>query len=473
MVLPSLLFVFIAFVLGISSATDTIPDYQRESMLNAANYPSVVTIGFVLPSENLTDSKTRESLREYLAVKAIGGNATTNMPGLPYRLRVNPIYATHASIGNLVKALFCSRAAEGTNALFVLVDKAVQGDAGTRMANFITTIANKAGIPTFTWSSQSNELEEFNYSDDENHAIMLASPTKNQAKAIFAFLKTYQWRRFSIVVSTQTPGYRQFLDQLGRSANFDEPSYSRFSFDSHQSHMSGRIIRTVKLSNHSKESIQNELMTLRDSTDTRIIVLFADQTNADNIFIQARMLGMTSGEYLWICGKPVLGDHGENRRPSMNIVPGTIVVTYSSSIEIQHEALKTATQIWSDAMEKFSRIPKLGIDYLVPPSNCDGSRMKTWDRGKELFNILRSQPIKFFDQPEVKFDEDGLADIGSIRVLNLDQQREWRKIGEWTSNNGLLMDDITWPAGPGKPPSGRTDSAIVRIATLEEPPVRL
>ena len=67
----------------------------------------------------------------------------------------------------------------------------------------------------------------------------------------------------------------------------------------------------------------------------------------------------------------------------------------------------------------------------------------------------------------------GLADIGEISLLLLENDRTWKRIGEWSYQNGLQMFDNS--RNILQPNSGQisVESTIVRIVTLEEPPVRI
>ena len=44
------------------------------------------------------------------------------------------------------------------------------------------------------------------------------------------------------------------------------------------------------------------------------------------------------------------------------------------------------------------------------------------------------------------------------------------QIGSWSENEGLRMDDITWPGMEPSPPKGHPAKYHVRVVTLQEKP---
>ena len=343
----------------------------------ASLFSTIATIGFLLPSENLTDINTRVNLGKLLQ--------ENSFPTTPIRLRVNPVYTNNTSLVSVIKNVFCSKPAQGTNALFILVDKAVQGPDGARVAYFVSAIASKAGIPTMIWNNQANELEDVAFENQKYH-VSLAPPTRNQAKAIFSFFKASNLRKFSIVTSTMTPGHHHFIEALSDAANDEDSEYFRFSYDSHEEHRSSYIEKIVKITTDDKLMIRKELMEVRDNSENKIIVLFTSEEMANVILDVARMLGMTSGEYLWVCGKPVIGNSDGSRPTPANLVPGTIAVTYNSSVDTQREVMKTAIQLWTQAIKRYSStLSSLTNNTLFPAMDCDAISMKTWKFGDNFF----------------------------------------------------------------------------------------
>ena len=332
-----------------------------------------VSMAFVLPSRNLTTASVRDSLKPYF-------KAMEDQESPIYRFYINPVYSTNLSVHETIQQVFCSRAAMGTNAAFVLIDKSIQHESGTQLANFIAMIANNAGMPIFLWSTHAFELESDVLADIQTMPRFLLAPSvRTQARALYAFLQTHTWQKFSLIESLQTPGHQIFSDELHHLAEREHrESASTSGTDKtaivHEMHYSGsRLMRVVKLSADWKDSLRAKLMAIRDQAKTRFIFLYVNKEEAEFIFSEARILGMTSSEYTWVAAKSMLGDV-ESDEQQLNLVPGTVVSTYDTSEKAQLKALEAAVSIWSQAVKKLVRT---GVSSASPSDICSNSNSQS------------------------------------------------------------------------------------------------
>ena len=412
-----------------------------------------------------------------------------------YKLQIQPVYTVNTGLNRILKNIFCMRSSKGMNALFVLVDKNFDPNA-PHLTNILSQMTNLIGLPMMTWSTSTSEvsgqvltqsslkMSEQNYHLIHGNAfletVLLAPTIASQARAIYAFLKqVHSERKAAIIVSTKTPGYEIFLNEIREISNREDKRYSLFDFDSHQFHMTSRVIETVLVESFTVSKLRQELGAIRDHTEVRAFILYAHQEDSNNILKEAHHLGMTSAEYLWICGKPSFGEDGD--LIPFNYVPGIIAVTYNTSLTVQLTALKTAIEIWGDSFTTFLNRAKLKYyentgqsmpvkvqkELLAPHIKCDQSRQKKWQFAHLMHSTLRERLDNLIEN---KADE-GLLGLSDIIFMELQFSRAWKRIGSWTalsSSGSIKIDDPKWLLEADK--NHVSEVNFVRIATLEEPP---
>ena len=460
-----LIFLVVVFVFLVGTTKELIVDNDSRELIGTM--PSV-TIGFVLPHGNLTTSATRQRL-----IKIIRAYHMKRKLKNPF-YQINPIYAKGNSIRDIVEQTFCSPAAQGLNSILLMLDENLQTKSEYNSASLITGLANKFGVATMLWSSHDIQATQ----DFEEMLPIHLSPTlSDQARAMVDILKTQHIIYYCLVVVMSTPGSDEIIRQLSRMAQSDWRGTAEK--EDHEDHFKAHLVYTAKILPKTEEwmgDLRQELIHIRDSTHVKGIIVWSNVETANDIFSEARVLGMTTKQYLWVAGKP-MDDTSEVKRANLHVPPGSVLVTYDVSERAQIEVLTAAARIWIQTVRRFLSTNVIrthmanknnqNYSFLTPQNVCNGNKQMPWRFYKLFYRILR-----YASRMSLSL-QSKIPKVGRLVVYHyMDNALRWKRLGYWSpelgsviGNNQTLTD---WKTIRGwkvveKP-------VYLRIVTLEEPP---
>ncbi|ELU11683.1 hypothetical protein CAPTEDRAFT_179505 [Capitella teleta] len=320
----------------------------------------------------------------------------------------------------------------------------------TASAQYLIKMANFLGIPVISWIGDNSGIVQ---PSSENTILQLTPSISHQCRAILDLLQRYNWHAFSIVTGTLA-GQDHFINVLRDLAD----QSSVYNYD---------ILSVIKISTPTHSVIKRELERLK-SSDTRVILFYASKEEAEVIFPHADSVGLTSKEYIWVACKAIIGDAGF---PAVNYPVGLLATDFETSFNSQLNAVNNAGKIWLQGMENLYRASKndsnlQNISLIPPMRNCSGDMGRRWDVGQRIMQFMKETVVS----DSLRFEADGTLTNTEVEIHNLKKDKKFKKIGTWNTEEGLEMNDITWPGESPTPPKGLPSKYHMRVVTLEEKP---
>ena len=431
--------------------------------------PSVLTltIGFLLPDENLTNPTVRNRLRHYLAdgltPKSVEKRDLYSPRNVRHRLLVNPIYTKGLGLANIANNVFCSPGTRGLNTIFILTDKDRQGNNGNKIAKFVDSIASSVGIPTLVWSTAAAELEP---GSGNTNRILLAPGAKEQAQTIFSFIKTQMWQKISIIGTSQTPGFDTFVSNIWELSDQEQRNLRKHSIH-FGSHTLNRLEYVAKLDTMSV--VREALLYIRDTVQTETIIVYSHEDEANDIFSEARTLGMTAEQYLWLCGNHIFDKNQVTVSPNSHFVPGIVAIAQDIDPATQIDVLTDAVHLWSAAVKNLlSELAHYDYDeeeleeMMAPAPFCNSNSTPTpWEFSEIFVDILKKTKSKMQQE-----DTGHYLPERKVNLMYLDSNRRWVRFGVWSQERGLVANETNFRDIK----QGTTQDTILRVVTLEEHP---
>lgn len=108
---------------------------------------------------------------------------------------------------------------------------------------------------------------------------------------------------------------------------------------------------------------------------------------------------------------------------------------------------------------------RISTGYL----NSNALKTTFWNYKVYIFfsYLLKSEVNSY--KGNMRFKQSGVLDSIELKIVNLNQQYEWKQIGQWI-NKRIEIEDIVWPGLQQKPPLGVPTKFHLKVATLEEHP---
>ncbi|KAG9509185.1 Glutamate receptor ionotropic, NMDA 2A, partial [Fragariocoptes setiger] len=220
---------------------------------------------------------------------------------------------------------------------------------------------------------------------------------------------------------------------------------------------------------HHRDSVELQLKPLQ-SSESRVLLLFASKDAAIEILTAARDLNLTESSYVWIVGKSVIGSSEFDIAPD-EYHAGLIGLHYSSNNEELQIEVSRAIAIISNGLEQLTRDNANHALLRNSESDPNDTFTSSCSSQPDEHAVARGDLFyRYFrhSSPDNVFDPNGSLRDVRLNVVNLNNQGRWKRIGYWTGTT-LKIDDITWPGQAKSPPTGKIQRFHLRAVFLEEP----
>ena len=157
-------------------------------------------------------------------------------------------------------------------------------------AQYLLQLTSYLGIPVIAWNADNIGLDQ--QQSVHSRILQLAPSMEHQASAMLSILRRYSWHTFSIITS-KIGGYDHFI----RALRDQTLSINDYSFT---------ILDIITVQRTNRDEIVEELRPLSFS-EARVILLYSNKREAQDIFAAADQLNMTTKNYMWIVTQSVLG----------------------------------------------------------------------------------------------------------------------------------------------------------------------
>ncbi|XP_064639795.1 glutamate receptor ionotropic, NMDA 2B-like isoform X2 [Lineus longissimus] len=332
---------------------------------------------------------------------------------------------------------------------------------------YFAQVATSLGIPVLMWTPDNPGLGA---PDDEDSLVVEISPSmSHQALAMLSIFQRYKWKAFSIIVTNRV-GHDQFINTM-RTRVEDSTDINE-------------ILEVVTLMNTDPSNIKKNLMKIKAS-DTRIISMFASHDEADKIFVVATELGLTTKEYMWIVTKSVVAvtadketdedcsagdttDIKEYQGQQTHYPLGILGISFGTSLCVGMKMAELAGEVFTRGVALYTK------DFDFDPSaefgpniTCNMTAIKPWQNGRVLYENMMNATTPGTQTP---FFKDGMLRNVKLDIVNLKSGHNWGLVGHWSEDDGLDMQDVTWPGQLTKPPDWMPAKYHLKVLTLEETP---
>lgn len=245
------------------------------------------------------------------------------------------------------------------------------------------------------------------------------------------------------------------------SADYDgRSSFTRFELLAEEAdiHIKAVIEYEAGLTN-----IAEELEETDEEMKVRVYLLYANEIDAQAIFVEVARLNMTAPGYVWIVSEQAL--HAPN-------VPDGILglKLFNSSNSAGH--IRDAVYITGMAIKEMY----MNENITRPPNTCGDLGHSKWETGLTFFNYLRKQSLSYGRTGRVTFDGKGDRTEADYEIINVVHGRPVMA-GQYAYAQSkarmqmwLNPSNVIWPGYPAIKPIGYVIPTHLKIATIEEEP---
>nr|KAI8758350.1 glutamate [NMDA] receptor subunit 1-like isoform X1 [Biomphalaria glabrata] len=192
---------------------------------------------------------------------------------------------------------------------------------------------------------------------------------------------------------------------------------------------------------------------------SRVILLSASTEDAEKIYHDAELMGMTGEDWAWIVS--------EQAFEAYNIPVGFLGVhLVNGTNEVNH--IKDAVEVIGEAFIRLMSSDNISS----PPTGCNES--ESWSNGDDVYNALKATKIEG-ETGQVSFNEKGDRVNPMYEIMNINANRRAMSVGLFGHKDqaiGLRMmgNNLTWPGNVHVKPKGEKISRNLTIVTLVEKP---
>lgn len=299
---------------------------------------------------------------------------------------------------------------------------------------------------------------DYVFSDKNIHVSLLRTvpPYSHQADVWVKLLKLFGYWQVLMLHSADRDG-RALLRRFQSAAR-------------HSDNEKGVKVATVVEFSPGQESFVKELTAIREEL-VKVILLYANEEDAEIIFHDASYLNMTNANYMWLVTEQAL---------HARLVP-------VGALGLQLKYAEDYNAHITDSL----RVAALGLRRLheshevisEPPVNCEAEG--GWDNtGHELFRLMQDQVLTDGRTGKVAFDEHGDRTHAEYTVMNVQENRQdhyafrtLHTVGEFlydAASDKMAMrvnkSSIKWAGGTSKAPPGYFLPKHLKVLTIRETP---
>lgn len=179
------------------------------------------------------------------------------------------------------------------------------------------------------------------------------------------------------------------------SADYDgRTSFTRFQALAEKNHIE---ISSVIEYEPSITNIATELDRVDEELQSRVYLLYANELDAQSIFVEVNRLNLTESGYVWLISEQAL--------KASNVPNGVLALQMFNSTN-ESGFIRDALYIIGLAVRELYKNENI---TALPPSYCGNIGQNQWKTGDKLFNILRKQTLLYGKTGRVAFDGKGIS----------------------------------------------------------------
>jgi len=314
-------------------------------------------------------------------------------------------------------------------------------DVSSPEANVVSQTCNYLNIPVLGLSNRESSLF-----DKPVHSVYLRTspPYSHQIDGWIEILKALNYSKVVFIHGA---------DYDGRTTS------NRFEMlaDKNNIQISSLIEYEHKVTNIFKELDEN------DGIQCRVFLVYANEINAESIFLEAGKLNMTTSSYVWIISELAL--------KARNVPEGALSLRLYNANDT-FSFLSDSLNVIGMALSHMH----LNENITKPPKYCGDPNENKWNTGLLLFDYMKKQTISYAKTGRVEFDSKGDRINADYEVVNM-VNGEPNVIGQYAyiysthqMQLHLHVNEIIWPGYQLTKPLGYVRPTHIRVVTLEEEP---
>lgn len=315
-------------------------------------------------------------------------------------------------------------------------------DADSPEAAVISQTCDFLNIPVIGLSNRNSYL-----SDTHMHSVYLRTvpPYSHQVDVWIEMLNTLNYSHVVFIHGADYGGRTTFIRFQGLAEK------------------SGIQIRSVIEYETGVTDIVDELEEADEEIQCRVYLLYANELEAQSIFLEVLRLNMTSPGYVWIVSEAALR--------ATNVPDGVLALQLFNA---NNRASHIVDSIYIIGLAIRDMIPIENVTR--PPSKCGDLTANSWETGSTFYNYLRKQFLLYGKTGRVAFDGKGDRIDAEYEVINRVRGRSV-SIGQYAFSQSkmkmhltLNINEIIWPGYQTTQPLGYVRPSHLRIVTIEEEP---
>uniref|UniRef100_T1L122 Glutamate [NMDA] receptor subunit 1 n=1 Tax=Tetranychus urticae TaxID=32264 RepID=T1L122_TETUR len=398
---------------------------HHQNKMSSSESLKVINVGAVL--------ETSESIGQFFqAIEEVNMEPNVLPPGVSLYAISNP------PSPNPVRMVqeFCEKMIK-SEVYAVVID-----DVDSPEASVISQTCDFLNIPVIGLSNRNSYL-----SDTHMHSVYLRTvpPYSHQVDVWIEMLTTLNYSHVVFIHGA---------DYDGRT------TFTRFQSLAEKS---GIQIRSVIEYETGVTDIVDELEEADEEIQCRVYLLYANELEAQSIFLEVLKLNMTLPGYVWIVSEAALR--------ATNVPDGVLALQLFNA---NNRASHIVDSIYIIGLAIRDMLPIENVTR--PPSKCGDLSANSWETGPTFYNYLRKQFLLYGKTGRVAFDGKGDRIDAEYEIINRVRGRSVT-IGQYAFSQSkmkmhlsLNINEITWPGGQTTQPLGYVRPNHLRIVTLEEEP---
>lgn len=425
---------------------------RPNSTMLSPQLPSL-TFGAIFPETSLTSTQRKYLLKLQEGVNALTKVREPNALQFPRKFTIRSMAVRldlHPTPRDILDRI-CNDLLRADVTAVIYFTNAVNFGSNAASVQYLLQLLGYLGLPIIAWNADNIGLDQ--RVSSQARVLQLAPSLEHQVSATFAILDRYSWFQFAII-TTQLGGHEDFVRAV-RNKQHDVRPRRRYTI---------LFARTLK--GRTRRELRSELEPLA-SGEARVLLLFAGQEEAREVFAAGKDVHITGKNFIWIVTQGVIG-----AVPSFapaEFPPGLIGIHYNTTLNKLFDEILRAVLVFGYGLELHVSDPANANTSLDPGLRCNDSRRAHWQHGERFYKYLRNVSIETKGGPNIEFLPDGTLKYVELDVLNLGNDGYWEEIGHWKAS-GLEIRDIVWPGGALVPPKGVPEKFNLKLTFLDERP---
>ncbi|XP_077980094.1 glutamate receptor ionotropic, NMDA 2B-like [Glandiceps talaboti] len=289
------------------------------------------------------------------------------------------------------------------------------------------------------------------YREEDMPFINIGASMVQQCRAMMAFLEYHNWYHFSIVTTTTTPDYREFITVLeSLSAEITHDANHNKTWEVCQAFSLDLAMNVT------------EQYTSIAGHDCQIFLVYASYEEAKELFLYANDYTLLEEGFVWMVTEPVFGN-------DINVVPeefpiGVMGVKFFSREYNKEQSVEDSTAVYLSGLQDYIWAKK--PFPVVNMENCTESHASKRNN-TSMYDFQKYIVSSTLKEKQFRFDNEGFMKDPRMVLLNVDQKRKWKQVGIYVKDK-VAVDGVTWLGNTKTKPENLTPHRTIRVTTIFE-----